>query len=240
VNPVRLLKNRINRVRHGLRSEVSYAQCGEDLIIAFAARSLGFSTLTYLDIGAHHPVYLSNTYYFYLQGGRGLCVEPDSALLPPFERLRPGDRVLRAGVGAADGTAEFFVMSTPTLNTFSKEEAERYASYGTHAIERREQIEIIEINRLLREHCPAPQLVSLDVEGLDYEILRAFDFQAARPPIFCIETITYSEDGRERKIGEIIERMQAQDYFVYADTWINTIFIDRAAWSRRPAARKSP
>lgn len=236
VNPLRALKRRINRLRHAAYVRSSFAQCGEDIIIAYAAQTMGIDQVSYLDIGAHHPIYLSNTYYFYTQGARGVCVEPDRALLAPFAQFRPGDRMVNAGIGSADGSLNFYVLSTPTLNTFSREEAERYVSYGTHRIERTEKVEIIGINRLLREQFDVPPtLLSLDVEGLDLEILRALDFNTHRPPIVCVETLTYTEDGSERKLDEIIQHMLGQDYFSYADTYVNTVFVDRRAWARRKA-----
>lgn len=235
---VRTLKSRINRFRHAARRKVSYAQCGEDLIIDYAARTLGLQEVSYLDIGAHHPIYLSNTYLFYLQGQRGVCIEPDASLLAPFRKHRPRDILLNVGIGPEAGRRSFFVMTTPTLNTFSRPEAERYASYGTQKIERVEEVAIARIGSVLAEHFPqAPQLVSLDVEGLDFEILREFDFARVRPALFCVETLTYVEDGSERKLSEIIDFMLAHGYFVYADTYVNTIFVDRTAWSRRPGSR---
>ena len=235
---VRKVKNHVNRFRHAAHREVSFAQCGEDLIIAYVARILGISEVRYLDIGAHHPMYLSNTYFFYRQGMRGVCVEPDVSLLPPFRKHRPHDTLLNVGIGPKAGVSEFFVMSTPTLNTFSRAEAERYCSYGNQRIERVEQVPIRRVDEILHDHFPVqPQLVSLDVEGLDFDILRGFDFARVRPEIFCVETLTYTEDGSERKLDEIVEFMTAQEYFPYADTYVNTVFVDRAAWARRPGNR---
>ncbi len=61
----------------------SYAQGGEDLLIAGIAGFIGLHRpekdirLTYMDIGANDPVMGNNTYYFYKFGGcRGVLVEP--------------------------------------------------------------------------------------------------------------------------------------------------------------------
>ena len=136
VTLVRTVKAQINRFRHAASHKVSYAQCGEDLIIDYAARTLGIAAGRYLDIGAHHPIYLSNTCLFYRQGWRGVCVEPDASLLPPFRKFRPQDALLNVGIGPQAGVRDFYIMSTPTLNTFSRAEAERYISYGKERIER--------------------------------------------------------------------------------------------------------
>src|SRR5690242_18514402 len=80
-------------------SRISYAQCGEDLIMDLIFTGLRLPQPTYLDIGANDPVNFSNTYYFYQKGCRGVCVEPDPNLAEAFRRRRPKDTCLNAGVG---------------------------------------------------------------------------------------------------------------------------------------------
>lgn len=216
--------------------KASYAQCGEDLITDFVLGACVKTPLiSYLDIGAHHPARMSNTYLFYLRGGRGVCVEPDPDLFAEFIRVRPRDTSLNIGIGAAGADqAEFFRMTTPTLNTFSRETAERYASYGNQKIEEVVELPLVPINSILADHFErCPNFVSLDVEGYDMEILAAFDFSRFRPEVFCIETLTYTEDRSEKKIQPIVDLMIANGYFAYADTYINTIFVERESWRNR-------
>ncbi len=216
-------------------SKVSFSQCGEDLILQYLFSTLGIATVTYLDIGAHHPAYLNNTYFFYRRGGRGVCVEPDPSLYHEFIKMRPHDQTLSCGVGVCAGEAEFFVMSERTLNTFSRAEAERYQSYGTQRITKVLNVELRTINDILKANFSTrPNLVSLDVEGMDYAILQTVDFKTYRPEVFCIETLTYTENKTERKLNEIIRLMHANGYWSYADTYINTIFVDAVAWENRP------
>jgi len=224
-----------SRLRRNRFRKDSYAQCGEDRILEHLFSWLKIEGPSYLDIGAHHPTYLSNTYHFYCKGGRGVCVEPDPALFGEIARRRPKDVCLNVGVGTAGlKSAPFYVMTAPTLNTFSEEEARRYQSYGTYRIEKVLEIPLVTVNDIIAAHFPAgPDLVSLDVEGLDLEILHSFDFAACRPVVFCIETISYTEDNTETKCSEIIEFMKGKDYIVYADTYINTIFVDQARWKHR-------
>ena len=224
------------RVSQGGRA--SFAQCGEDLIIAYVFNALGRKTITYLDIGAHHPSYLSNTYYFYLRGHRGVCVEPDATLLAAFGRERGGDTLLNVGIAPQEGEADLYVLSTPTLNTFSRAEAERFAAYGVQRIERVEKVAIRNVNAVMREHFSGPpDLLSLDVEGLDLPILQSLDFETRAPDVCCVETLSYTEDRSERKLDDIIEFMLSKGYFVYADTFVNSIFVRRSAWQAREGAR---
>jgi len=214
--------------------KVSFSQCGEDILVEHIFMVLGIRQIRYLDIGAHHPNYLSNTKLFYLKGNRGVCVEADPSLVPAFGHDRPDDVCLNVGVGMQEGEADFYIMSPTTLNTFSEQEAERYASNGKHRIERILKMPLMTVNRIMEEHFEGvPNYVSLDVEGMDLAILKSFDFKRFRPLVFCIETLTYVEDKSERKLTEIIEFMQTQGYFVYADTYINSIFVDSNAWNSR-------
>ncbi len=229
------LLRRLQR-NHSDNSRASYSQCGEDLIIQQLIVVLGMKNFRYLDIGAHHPSYLSNTYFFYLLGASGVCVEPDPSLFQEFIKLRPRDRHLNCGVGLVPGFADFFIMSTPTLNTFSSDEASRYVASGNHFISDQKKIEIQSVNQIIESNfVSCPNLVSLDIEGWDLIVLNSFDFDRYRPEIFCIETLSYTEDNSERKLTEIIEFMHQKDYVTYADTYINTIFVERSCWENRPS-----
>ena len=215
--------------------QLSYAQSGEDLITDFIFRAMQVESPSYLDIGAHHPTYLSNTYFFYKNGSSGVCIEPDPELYAEIKKKRKNDLCINAGIGMDSASeADFYIMSTRTLNTFSKTEAERYQSYGRQVIEKVVKIPLMTINDILDDFIDKRlNFVSLDVEGIDYEIIKAFDFSKQRPEVFCIETITYTEDNSEQKECQIIEYMLEQGYMVYADSYINTIFVDKEKWKNR-------
>jgi hypothetical protein len=131
--------------------------------------------------------------------------------------------------------AEFYVMSARTLNTFSKEEALKIQDYGSYKIESVINVPIYPVNTIIEENFPrkAPNFISLDVEGLDYEIVKSLNLDKFRPEVLCIETLTYTEDNSERKLNEIIDYLTSQNYFVYADTYINTIFVEESVWNKR-------
>jgi FkbM family methyltransferase len=212
----------------------SYSQCGEDLIIRFIFDQLKISRPTYLDIGAHHPTWLSNTYLFYRTGSSGVCVEPDPDCFASIQRARKRDICLKVGIGTDDRKyADFFIMTSRTLNTFSRKEAElsqNTRAFGEQKIEKIIQIPVRTVNDIMEEYLPnGVNLISLDVEGLDFEIVRTFDFDRFRPEVFCIETLQPKDDGSLRKSERVADFMRANDYLIYADTYINTIFVCRRA-----------
>lgn len=218
------------------KPKVSYSQCGEDLIISFLFSWMKIEKPTYLDIGANEPVKFSNTYYFYKRGFRGVLVEPDPKLCKEIASKRVGDICLNVGIGFSENetTEDFYVMSTNTLNTFSKKEALRYSEYADKEIKEIKKIKLVSVNSVIKNNfSKTPNFVSIDTEGNDLKILESMNWGLYRPEVFCIETLTYTEDNTARKISEISDFMEKMGYFVYADTYINTIFVDKMAWKKR-------
>lgn len=210
----------------------SYSQCGEDRIVKFIFDTLRIPAPCYLDIGAHHPYYLNNTALFYMAGGRGVNIEPDPALITSFYKNRPRDANLNIGISDKDGRLDFFVMNVRTLNTFSEIEARQLEQSGKFRIEKVLQIPVRSINAVIEDQFgnSSPDFVSLDVEGLDLKILQSFDFSRWKPKVICVETITYSDQREGQKISEIAALLHGNGYFTFADTHINTIFVDCEVW----------
>lgn len=234
-----IARDYVGRARTWTRS---YAQSGEDRIASHVLHEMRVEYPSYLDLGAHHPTWLSNTYLFYTRGSRGVCVEADPELLKRIRRRRLRDTCVNAAVAPEDGELTFHVMDATTLSTTSAESVESYRQMGRR-VTRSFTVQALSPATLLDRHFPGrpPNLVSLDVEGMDEQILRAWDFERCRPEVFIVETLDYAEDGSESKRPEIGALMESAGYFAYGDTFINTVFVDRSAYLRgrrgeRPSA----
>lgn len=214
----------------------TYAQYGEDVLLDGLCHTLGIDTPHYIDIGTHHASNLSNTYLFYKQGSSGVCIEPSPDLARAIAKARPRDIVRAVGVGASSSTAPlpYYVLTAQTMNTFSKADAKQTIAapdvYGPQQIERIEHIPVIGINDILNEYALYMDIVSIDTEGMDEEIVRAIDFKKYRPKIWCIETVTQAPDNSFNKNRSLISYLKEQGYVVYADTYVNTIFVDKKLW----------
>ena len=209
------------------QGEESFSQCGEDLIVNFIFRLLGVTKVTYLDVGANHPTEINNTYYFYRKGHRGVLVEPNADLTGQLREVRPGDTTLAAGVGvAAAAEADYYLMTYPALNTFSKEEADHQAEVTKGRISVRKVIKVplLNINDVMAEHFEeAPTFLSVDTEGLDLAILKSIDYAKFRPKVICAETLISSTT---KTIPEIPAFMATRGYVDRGGSIVNTVFID--------------
>lgn len=216
--------------------KTSYAQSGEDLIARFILDVLMIPRPSYLDLGAYDAIQLSNTYHFYEQGSTGVCVEADPELASRIIKQRPNDRILNVAVSGQDrGTRDFFLMSPPTLNTLSRAEAHRLEHEEACPIRGTTTVDVVPVSEIVATHFAERSLdfLSIDVEGGDADIIAGFDFGLARPKVICVETLSYSQTGLQTKSSSAAEILSAKGYMLYADTYINTIFVDEAAWNRR-------
>ncbi len=209
--------------------KISYSQAGEDLILKYLFDSKGITDPTYLEIGTNHPCINNNTYLLYLKGSRGVCIEADETLIGEIARVRPEDKVLNVGVSISEAReADFFIFNDSGLNTFDKLEAEYRQSFGAYAIIKVSKVRLETINTLIRAHFSRyPDLISIDIEGLDLEVLKTMDWAEFPIPVICTETCTYSENHIKPKDERIAEFMNSVGYATYADTYINTIYINK-------------
>jgi FkbM family methyltransferase len=214
----------------------SFAQLGEDRIIDFLFEAMGVDRPSYLDIGAHHPFHLSNTALLYLGGSRGINVDPDPTAIKLLRKHRPDD--VNLGVGCADqpGRLTLYQMSVPTLTTFSLQSAEDAVkeSGGRFHIESTLDVEVRTVSEILGDHGGrCPDLLSLDVEGLDIPILRGMPDWPSLPTVVCVETISFSEHGASLKLPEAGEILESLGYLPFADTYVNSVFVQRDRWNER-------
>ena len=212
----------------------SFAQCGEDMIIHHVFEAVGIQKPSYIDVGAYNPFRFSNTAYFYKNGSRGINVEANPELYKQFRISRPKDTNLNIGIGPKAGELDFYIVDPPTLSTFSKTEAKRYEKEGASIVQA-VPIKVETFKTVLDKHASGkmPDFLSIDAEGVDYDILTSIDFSKSRPPVICIETISYSRNGKGIKDTKLISYLTDRGYLLYADTNINSIFVDEKVWTNR-------
>jgi FkbM family methyltransferase len=222
-------KNReriINLYRSIPFSKRSYSQCAEDIIIKNIFVSNGIQSIFYLDIGTNHPIAGSNTFLMYSLGSNGVCVEANPILIPLIKRFRPRDIVMNIGVGIG-GTLDslpFYSLDDDQLSTFSKEQADWCVSQGNKLLDV-SSIPMMPINKVLESCGVVPNLLSIDVEGLDLSILQEIDFDRFPIGVICVEVQVHKNENRIENRAAIENLLGQHNYIVYGRAGVNTIFV---------------
>ena len=90
------------------------------------------------------------------------------------------------------------IKGNPLLNTFSPDTVKELQKNKTESVvERVVKMPLLNINKVIEEQLgAAPDLLSTDVEGLDYDILKTLDLSRFRPPVICAEDVGIREERR--------------------------------------------
>lgn len=207
----------------------SFSQFGEDRILEYLFHTEGIKMPTYLDVGANLPVLGSNTFLFYNRGCSGVLIEPEPSLAADLRKARPRDTVLEMAIGLSDDAPSqpFYVFpkENSPWNTFSPVDAELRKASG-FPYERVIDMPLININTVFEKYFPnrAPDLMSVDIEGLDLDVMKSMDFQKHRPLAIVLEVLRLSDSDKIFKDERIAPFMLEQGYSLYADTYVNAIF----------------
>lgn len=126
------------------------------------------------------------------------------------------------------GILKFYVMNPHILSTFSEKEAIEVQKFG-HKVQQEIDVECMKVNDLFEKYFDSDEIdfLSVDVEGLDFEIISDIDFERFHPIIICVETSGYYM-GKDEDGVKIIDFLLEKGYLVYADTFLNTIFVLKA------------
>lgn len=166
---------------------ISYAQNMEDWTLAqvFAGQREGF----YVDVGAGHPVGDNVTFWHYLQGWRGIVVEPQKRLAALYAHVRPRDRVFRGVLGRSIGDVTFHVVDgMHGFSTTVEANARGAAAFGAGFSSVTSPMTTLAA--LCAEHDPPGiDVLKIDVEGAEAEVLAGNDFTRWRPRVVLAEAV---------------------------------------------------
>lgn len=210
----------------------TYAQYGEDRIVLALLRAhvcdrqgRSFQSIRYVEIGGNHPIRNSNTWLLYKHGCSGVLVEANPELAALLAQVRTRDRVIPLAV--VPDMQERVVLHLGNYDELSSLRSDHIQSFGDFdglgGIDRSIGVPAININALLQQVPPPIDYLSIDVEGLDVDLLEAMDFAQFRPTIIQAEP---SEHFLRGNTGRMIDVMRHNGYLLLARTEGNCIFLD--------------
>jgi hypothetical protein len=87
---------------------------------------------------------------------------------------------------------------------------------------------LVNINRVIAEHFggAAPDFLSIDIEGMDFAVMKTLDYTRFRPKLICIETVI---TATMKHNPETLALMAEKGYELRGMTHPNTLFVDKHA-----------
>ena len=166
---------------------ISYAQNQEDVVLGRLVRLVPRGR--FIDVGAGHAILENVTYALYLQGWRGINVEPMQAEVDLLRAERPEDETIQAAVGATMGSVTLYEapIGNRGATTADPEIAARYRVGG--AAFASFEAPMVTLSSLLGKF-PSGEVhvVKIDVEGMELEVLQGADLAQHRPWVVVVES----------------------------------------------------
>lgn len=200
----------------------AYSSEGEDLILRriFGRKQKG----VYVDVGAHHPFRFSNTYLFYKKNWRGINIDPQPGMQVLFNKYRPGDTNLEMGVSGIPQELTYAIFNEPALNTFSAERIWEYTQKPDYQVIDQKKIKTAPLADILDRHLSAGtpiDFISIDVEGMDLEVLQSNNWDKYRPSYVLVESQPFE---MEKADSELLSFMREMGYGIFAKTCYTYFF----------------
>ncbi len=172
---------RYNILKKNLKS---FSQFGEDLFINdfFSDQKKG----KYVDLGAFHPMRLSNTYLLHKRGWSGTNVDLNPISIDLFNIARKTDNNVCALISdKSDIVREAnFEHAWSAANSIKSDDK----------LTIRKKMKTVIFNDLINHNF---DFLNIDLEGHDYPVLKTIDFKKFHPKLICIEILN---DGPNKEI----------------------------------------
>ena len=196
------------------QSRTYYSQFGEDVVLR-ELMGKRHPKGSYLDIGCYHPRKHSNTYFLYKLGWSGMLIDIEKAKLIACKMIRPRDKTLLCAVSNSKGTVPFYAPKKYSVLTSLIKLNDKFKQIGT--VEQKTISEIIDID--LNGNCPT--VISIDIEGKDYDAIKGINFKRHTPKFILIEC--WNDFDIDKILQGKINRKLTENNYKLVSWTINTL-----------------
>ena len=202
----------------------SFSQMGEDMIIRkiFENKKNGF----YVDVGAYNPKQYSNTYYFYINGWKGLNIDAMPGSMASFSKLLPRDINIESAISNKNERKTYYVFDQLALNTFSLKTALKIEKETAYRIKKRVKINTQTLEEVLDKYLPKNIVIdfmTIDTESMDYLVLLSNNWKKYLPKVIIVEDGNFSFENFSK--SKIYQLLLEKGYNLIAKTDVSLIFI---------------
>ena len=216
----------LNKIKIFYFLNPSYSQEGEDILLKRIFEKKKITKGFYVDIGCFHPIKYSNTYLLFLKGWKGINIDANPLSIKYFAKKRPNDTNINIGISSDERVMSYYSFNIPALNTFSKEQADLYLQNKINKLLGVEQVEVKPLQNILKHYLPVEvkiTLMSIDVEGIDYDVLLSNDWDKYLPSVIVIEN--HSSKIEMLNSDKIYLFLNSKGYYLHSKLDLSCIYI---------------
>jgi hypothetical protein len=165
---------------------------------------------------------------FHRLGWKGINIDANPDVIGLFDRMRPDDVNVCAGVSNSAGDLIFHMFDEPAVNTFDPHAAEELARHSSYHLLERRSIRMQRLAHILEARLPKGQMIdlmSIDVEGLDLEVMLSNDWDKFRARWLLVEArdfdLSHPNDNAVHRFAV------SNEYGLIAKTISTLIYEDR-------------
>ncbi len=201
------------------KPKLSYSQYSEDLIIqSYFPR--GKRNGCYVDVGCHHPRRGSNTYGLYRNGWSGILIDLEESKVIASKLARRKDKVILAAVSDREEWLDIYSDKKYSTNATISSQNNQEGKSLIGRIKTQTLFKILKKNNFPTKF----ELLSIDVEGVDFEVLKGLNLEIYQPEIICIENWNCLSGIDEVLSSEIHCYLIKYRYKLIALTGLSTIY----------------
>lgn len=202
----------------------SYSQFGEDIVLSTFFDMDKIKNGFYVDVGAYQPKKFSNTYFYYKKGWSGINIDAKPGSMELFRKQRPRDINLEIGISKEEKKLDFYIFKESAYNTFSKELADSCIKKGI-LFDKKAEVNTLRIESVLDKYLSKNKkidFISIDVEGLDFEVLESNNWDKYKPRYILAEMHNF--DIENIKESFIYKFLVDKGYKLVSVSYITLIF----------------
>jgi FkbM family methyltransferase len=188
-------------------SKVYYSQGGEDvhILTLLDDKSNGF----YIDIGCNDPIHYSNTFKMYTLGWMGILVDGNPKLIEKAKKVRKKDICINALVSNDVREMDFYLSGSNLISSVDPAHAASYTNLEGKT--QKVRMSSVTIDQIIAQYVPEGKtidLLSIDVEGHDFEVLQSITLSKYRPRLIVIEDL-----------GQVKNNLDSNTYVKYLKSY---------------------
>jgi FkbM family methyltransferase len=195
----------------------------------------------FVEVGANDPVHSSQTWHLEQRGWRGILIEPIAELCENLRSSRVGSIIVEAACGAPEhrGQVQFYIA-----DGFSRSTLKTNAVSLNVSFKRTDFVNLRTLDDILEDiDPPTIDFVSIDVEGLQLDVLRGFSLHKYRPQLLLVEDHLYNLKTHRHLMKcnyRLVKRTTRNNWYVPREapfklsSWWERFLLWLKVWVRMP------